>query len=100
MVSIISCSSGHVSELHNLPQSAYESGSVMELIPQLSYNCNICSGIIIEEGYYCETCYFLAHRDCVEFKDKVEVFFHDDSLHLLVQYYYCKNNPDAVCRFC
>ncbi|KAG0575598.1 hypothetical protein KC19_5G015400 [Ceratodon purpureus] len=100
VVSIIPCSSGHALELiQNLSSSTYKNRCFMKFLPQSSYICNICSRIVIEEGYSCETCNFLAHKDCVEIKDKVEVFFHDDSLHLLVQYY-CKNNQDSVCRFC
>jgi hypothetical protein len=63
------------------------------------FQCNICSKNGDGEVYHCDTCEFDAHRDCAEIKEKVNVFFHADPLHLLVQNYY-DNNPDVICDFC
>jgi hypothetical protein len=59
----------------------------------------MCQNLIDEESYHCETCQFDAHPQCVEIKDEVEVFFHDHTLHLLLQNYY-KDKPNSICCFC
>ena len=63
------------------------------------YDCDICRTRTGGEVYHCENCQFDGHRDCVEIKDDLNVFFHAHPLHLLVQYYY-DNNPQITCDFC
>jgi hypothetical protein len=62
-------------------------------------SCDICWNDISEDLYHCKTCEFDAHLHCVEIKDEVEVFFHDHTLHLLLQNYY-NDKPNSICCFC
>ncbi|KAG0616917.1 hypothetical protein M758_5G151400 [Ceratodon purpureus] len=86
-VAIISCVSGCA--LENLHQTPYNGPGI----------CDICLEDIDGELYHCDTCQFDAHPHCAEIKNKTKVFFHDHTLHLLVQNFYI-NDPQAVCHFC
>jgi hypothetical protein len=59
----------------------------------------MCRGKIHGEIYHCKLCQFVAHLECAEIRDKVEVFFHDHTLHLLLQNYN-NDKPQAICHFC
>ncbi|KAG0577469.1 hypothetical protein KC19_5G158600 [Ceratodon purpureus] len=89
-VSILPCICGCALEVFQQPPSYYIGGT---------YTCNICRQGIDGEFYHCATCQFDAHPHCVEIKKKANVFFHDHTLHLLVQNFYI-NDPQAVCHFC
>jgi hypothetical protein len=63
-----------------------------------SFVCDICMQRESNgEVYRCEICQFDVHPECAEMKDKVDVIFHDHSLHLLQDPY---NNPNVICYFC
>ena len=69
--------------------------------PQLpsSHTCDMCWEHIHGDDYRCEICDFVAHPDCVEIREKLEVFFHSHPLHLLVRNYY-QDDVDAMCYIC
>ena len=86
-MAIITCAVGH--ELKLLPQPLYT--------PDQGPICDVCREGLEGSIYHCHICHFDAHPNCAGIKDKVNVFFHHHSLHLLVQNYY-SNDPDTTCR--